>query len=77
MLQTTSSIPALASTAGIIGGEKLVGDMEHGSSGASEKERVYLQAPYTQVGKYLDPFILLYCRVERGVYIDFMAYFSF
>lgn len=56
----------------MIGGEvmKHVGDMEHGSSGASDKERVYLQAPYTQVGKYADPFILLYCRErERWTFV--------
>ena len=50
-LQTTSSIPVLASTAGNLGGQIMhqVGEMTRGRSGASEMEKAYLQAPYTQV----------------------------
>lgn len=51
-LQKASSMPALTSTVGRLGGEmmvKQVGDMARGSSGASEVEKGYLEAPYTQV----------------------------
>ncbi|CAM9725525.1 unnamed protein product, partial [Ectocarpus sp. 12 AP-2014] len=50
-LQKASSMPALTSTVGRLGGEmmvKQVGDMARGSSGASEVEKGYLEAPYTQ-----------------------------
>lgn len=53
-LQTASSVPALSSTVstvGRLGAElmvKQVGDMTRGSSGASEVEKGYLEAPYTQ-----------------------------
>eukprot|EP00903_Cladosiphon_okamuranus_P006254 g6137.t1 len=53
-LQKASSMPALSSTSstvGRLGAEimlKQVGDMTRGSSGASEVETGYLEAPYTQ-----------------------------
>lgn len=45
-------MPALTSTVGRLGGDimvKQVADMARGSSGASEVEKGYLDAPYTQV----------------------------
>ncbi|CAM9920621.1 unnamed protein product [Scytosiphon promiscuus] len=50
-LQKASSMPALTSTVGLLGLDimvKQVADMARGSSGASEVEKGYLEAPYTQ-----------------------------
>ncbi|CAM9969975.1 unnamed protein product, partial [Laminaria digitata] len=51
VLQTTSTMPTLTSTFGRLGGDLMVntvGDMARGSSGASDIEKGYLDAPYTQ-----------------------------
>lgn len=46
-------MPTLTSTVGRLGGDIMVnkvGDMARGSSAASDIEKGYLDAPYTQVG---------------------------